>query len=291
MFLVPTICTSVDFSPTSEFLATTHVNSVAIYLWTNTTLLAPVTLKPLDADKSEMIDSEMPLIGGGSEEQNENDEDTESDEVLYFGKLKLADGLVTLTSEPHSKWHNLLHLDTIKKRNKPKEPPKAPEEAPFFLSTVPGLEPKFQVPEKAQADETNSSKIMNFEQFGSIETDFQIKLRRAVELNNQREFFGFLKSLGISTVDLEIQSIGLSQNTNDLANFLRILDWSLSEKLDYEFVQSLLARVLKVHSDLIYSNMDVFEPILESLESKHESTWSKIDDLFNNTMCAINFLR
>ena len=30
-------------------------------------------------------------------------------------------------------------------RNKPKEPPKVPKAAPFFLPTVAGLEPKFDV--------------------------------------------------------------------------------------------------------------------------------------------------
>ncbi len=40
----------------------------------------------------------------------------------------------------------LANLDNIKKRNRPAEAPTAPEEAPFFLPTLPGLEPVF-VPE------------------------------------------------------------------------------------------------------------------------------------------------
>lgn len=31
-------------------------------------------------------------------------------------------------------------------RNKPKEPPKVPKAAPFFLPTIPGLQPKFAAP-------------------------------------------------------------------------------------------------------------------------------------------------
>ena len=31
----------------------------------------------------------------------------------------------------------------FQKRNKPKEPPKVPKSAPFFIPTVAGLEPKF----------------------------------------------------------------------------------------------------------------------------------------------------
>ena len=38
------------------------------------------------------------------------------------------------------RWLNLLNLDVIKAKNKPKAPPKKPKAAPFFLPTVPGLE-------------------------------------------------------------------------------------------------------------------------------------------------------
>ena len=37
-------------------------------------------------------------------------------------------------------------------RNKPKEPPKVPKAAPFFLPTIPGLQPKFAAPEKGDED-------------------------------------------------------------------------------------------------------------------------------------------
>lgn len=34
------------------------------------------------------------------------------------------------------------------KKNKPKEPPKVPKSAPFFIPTVPGLVPRYAAPEK-----------------------------------------------------------------------------------------------------------------------------------------------
>ena len=46
----------------------------------------------------------------------------------------------------------LANLDDIKKRNRPAEAPKAPEEAPFFLPTLPGLQPVF-VPEGKEGKE------------------------------------------------------------------------------------------------------------------------------------------
>jgi U3 small nucleolar RNA-associated protein 21 len=42
--------------------------------------------------------------------------------------------LITMSGLPRSRWVNLSLLDVIKARNKPIEPPKAPKQAPFFLS-------------------------------------------------------------------------------------------------------------------------------------------------------------
>ena len=37
-------------------------------------------------------------------------------------------------------------------RNKPREPPKRPRSAPFFLPTVAGLEPEFRLPDDKPSD-------------------------------------------------------------------------------------------------------------------------------------------
>ncbi|GBF88408.1 hypothetical protein Rsub_01120 [Raphidocelis subcapitata] len=66
----------------------------------------------------------------------------------------LAPQLVTLSLLPRAQWETLLHLDAIKARSKPIQPPKKPEAAPFFLPTVPGLEgnPVFDTAAAAVAD-------------------------------------------------------------------------------------------------------------------------------------------
>lgn len=40
----------------------------------------------------------------------------------------------------------------LQERNKPKDPPRKPKSAPFFLPTVAGLEPKFELPEEDKED-------------------------------------------------------------------------------------------------------------------------------------------
>lgn len=52
----------------------------------------------------------------------------------------LTPQLVTLSMLPRTQWQNLVHLDTIKARNKPVEPPKKPAAAPFFLPTLAGVD-------------------------------------------------------------------------------------------------------------------------------------------------------
>ena len=58
--------TSLALSPTSDFLVTTHVDDLGVYLWSNMTLYTHVSLKPLPLDyEPNTID--MPSSGALSE--------------------------------------------------------------------------------------------------------------------------------------------------------------------------------------------------------------------------------
>jgi len=50
--------------------------------------------------------------------------------------IPLAPEMVTLSLLPRTQWLNLVHLDIIKKRNKPIEAPQKSKSAPFFLPTL-----------------------------------------------------------------------------------------------------------------------------------------------------------
>ena len=66
----------------------------------------------------------------------------------------VAPGMATMALLPRTQWMGLLHLETIRERNKPIAPPEKPKEAPFFLPTTASLErnPVFDV-EAEQGDE------------------------------------------------------------------------------------------------------------------------------------------
>ncbi|XP_048261580.1 WD repeat-containing protein 36-like [Bombus terrestris] len=142
IFRVPEACTSLSFSPTGEFLATIHVCNLGIYLWSNRTLYSHISLKGVNKDDP------IPTIGlPGSiiEVTDINEDELTEPELDYVSPAQLQEDLITMSGLPHSRWQNLLNIDIIKKKNKPKEPPKASESAPFFLPTIPSLELKFDL--------------------------------------------------------------------------------------------------------------------------------------------------
>lgn len=136
---------SLAFSPTNEFFVTTHVDDVGVYLWTNKLLYSHVPLKPLPVDFNPSIVELPTTLENITEDCNEIN--VEYTDTQPPSPNQISSNLVTLSGYPSSKWENLLHLDVIKARNKPKEPPKKPQNAPFFIPTVPGLVPHFAKPD------------------------------------------------------------------------------------------------------------------------------------------------
>ncbi|CAL1290506.1 unnamed protein product [Larinioides sclopetarius] len=146
-FTVTPLCVSLTMSPSGEYLATVHAGSPGIYLWANSTLYSNVLLHPLP-ELYDPLQLDLPMITmDGRNENNEvTIEDEADDSVAEFkSPEQISDELVTLSLVSKSHWLNLLDLDIIKHRNKPKEPVQVPKNAPFFLPVVSGLKPTFLV--------------------------------------------------------------------------------------------------------------------------------------------------
>ena len=60
--------TSLTMSPTSEFLATTHLNDLGIYLWSNKSLYGYKCLKPLNPEECQPIQIRMPTVKQSQED-------------------------------------------------------------------------------------------------------------------------------------------------------------------------------------------------------------------------------
>lgn len=110
--------TSVAFSPAGDLLVSTHAGDLAVHLWSNKTLLAPLRL----------------------------------DTHRAYGSLDASAkpcGIIELSSQPRSKWLTLFNLDAVKARNKPVLPAEGPQKAPFFLDMAVGA----SLAEKRTADD------------------------------------------------------------------------------------------------------------------------------------------
>lgn len=62
-FKTSSIATSVTFSPTGDFLATSHVDSVGVYLWANRAQFTDVALRHLEED-DDIVEVGLPTVQG-----------------------------------------------------------------------------------------------------------------------------------------------------------------------------------------------------------------------------------
>eukprot|EP00978_Attheya_sp_CCMP212_P017453 scaffold46509_cov54-Attheya_sp.AAC.2 len=144
--------TSLTLSPTGEFFATSHAKKVGLSLWCDKSFFQTVHLDgahpPL---KPARMDDPVPI----AEDEDDEDRDTmakaavwqtqpapvtspvsdkdKDDSNKYERPEPKEKGIITLSGLPPGHWKNLFHLELVKERNKPKEAPKKPPSAPFFL--------------------------------------------------------------------------------------------------------------------------------------------------------------
>jgi U3 small nucleolar RNA-associated protein 21 len=154
VFRTPSAAASISFSPQGDFLASAHVGSVGVFLWTNRAQFTDVSLRSISDDAPEE-EVGLPSVAEDDEALealSDLDISGKREENVFATPAQLEGDLVTLTLLPRARWQTLLNIEVIQQRNKPKEPPKAPEKAPFFLPTLPGVETRFAV-EKPKEEE------------------------------------------------------------------------------------------------------------------------------------------
>ncbi|CAH1267292.1 WDR36 [Branchiostoma lanceolatum] len=291
-FLLDAACTSLTMSPTGDFLATAHVDDVGIYLWSNTTLYSHVSLRPLPSTYQPLT-IVMPGTRALSDDEDEEDiaEPESANEVPAFKSPdQLSAELITLSLLPDSRWKSLTNLELIKKRNKPKEPPKVPKAAPFFLPTIPGLEIKF-APEEETPKEEPSSKIINLSSL-QPQSEFQRLLQGCMDKPDYDTVRNKLRDLGPSAVDMEIRSLAPEGGGSValMEEFLKFLHDVFTTRQDFELAQAWTGLFLKVHGSVITSETQL-QQRAQQLLSTQESTWQHLQQKFNQSICLINYLK
>ncbi|TFK63228.1 Utp21-domain-containing protein [Pluteus cervinus] len=286
-FRTTSVATSISLSPTNDFLATAHVDSVGVYLWANRAQFSEVSLQSLSED--DIADVNLPSMQG-----SEEDETLEGLSALsvqgkpadvFSTPPQLEGDLITLTLLPRSRWLTLLNLDVIQQRNKPKEPPKAPEKAPFFLPTLPGVESRFVVEDKKEEKKKSTRRLE--QNAAGLESIFLKKLVEEDSSSDYEALFTYAKALSPAALDLEIRSlVGLDV----LGKFMNALTQRLRSHRDFEAVQAMQNVFLRIHGEVIISNEELRND-LERLKEAQSEESQRVLELIASSLGTLGFVR
>lgn len=294
-------CISLAMSPTSDFLATAHVDFLGVYLWANKTLYEHISLRSIDPE-SEAPSVELPnmlhfehkydIVDAMNLVKIEPDEGEEEGELInseYTSPSQIEEDLITMSSLSEAKWKNLLDLDVIKKRNKPKQALKKPKQAPFFLPTVAGLDLAFDV-NGAENDQENSrlKSAVNMENL----TVFGIILKKCAEAEDYNNAINHLLTLNPSMIDYEVKSLApLQGGSISLMNsFLQMIMAMFHSNANFELAQSYLALFLKSHEEVICGSSMLIKS-LEEVESVQNKSWLSIENQLLYSIGVVSNLR
>lgn len=186
--------TALSLSPNMDVLATTHVDQNGVYLWVNQAMFSGSTDIQSYGSGNKVLSVKLPSVASAEGSQENDSEKFASNPPQFIGtghfpnSEKQIPDLVTLSLLPKSQWQSLINLDIIKERNKPIEPPKKPEKAPFFLPSIASLsgEILFNQDESADAEnDTQASRAVKPKQPSDLPlSEFLHFLQTSVETNS-----------------------------------------------------------------------------------------------------------
>lgn len=305
VFRTRSLVTSLAFSPTGDFLATAQVDDIGISLWANRSQFENVALHQVSDEHLEEV--EMPTVAGLDDDEYPeavDDEEEHEDGGVYVSPDQLTDDMITLSRLPKSKWQTLLNLDTIKQRNRPKEAPKQPERAPFFLPVVAGLDPKLDKEAKPNGLVTKSHVASSMHGLSSS-TELMRLMEQAT--GDCEDVFDYLKSLNPSAIDLELRALYMLPYVPDhapedaaeevveglqpLKMFLRCITARLRSKRDFELVQAYLNVFLRIHGDVLVGARGLLQNEMQVVLEEEEKVRQRIGDLVGFVLGVTAFVR
>ncbi|CAN6551983.1 unnamed protein product [Malus baccata var. baccata] len=297
--------TALSLSPNMDVLATAHVDQNGVYLWVNQSMFCGAS--KVDSYAKEVRSVKLPSISSTKGSQDEDSDEPivdhpQSKDAPAFTTLDLQiPDLVTLSLLPKSQWQSLINLDTIKERNKPIEPPKKPERAPFFLPSIPSFsgeilfKPTGSENEEAKGDNVEDTRIKS----GLAPSQFLQHLQSSAEMKNFSAFTDYIKSLSPSTLDMELQMLRIvddeeeeHESRPELLSIELLLDYFIHEtscRNNFDFVQAVIKVFLKIHGETIRCQSRLQDKARELLDIQCK-TWQRVEKLFQSTSCVVAFL-
>lgn len=302
---LPNVATGVKFTPLGDFLATTHVSGNGISLWTNRAQFHPVSTRHMEDD--EFSTTLLPNVsgeGGASIIEGAlDDADEELEATQYYKSLDQIDqDLLTMSVGPRSRYQTILHVDIIKQRNKPKEAPKKPENAPFFLSLsgeVVGdravVAENGRIENGIDSGESEDSKLLKLRAGGSehnFESKFTRLLREGATSHDYSGFLSYLITASPATIDLEIRSLNSFPPLKEMTSFVEAMNHGLESNTNFDIYQAIFGLFLKQHGDVIYAHHTETE-LMDALEKWgqiNEKQGDKLDELVKYCSGVATFL-
>lgn len=278
------VVTTVKFSPIGDYIATAHVSGNGVSLWTNKAQFKAVSTRHVTEDEFATMALPNASGHGGStilDGAFDDDEDTEAIIDDYRSRAQLEDA-TTLYSGSRSKYSTILHLDSIKERNKPKEAIQKPKKAPFFLS----LSAK-QVGDQARINEDGEekqeqengngdqdTKLLKLNENGqhNFESKFTTLLRTGTGKGDYSEFLAYLMNCAPATIHLEIRSLNSFAPLDEMTRFMEAMLQGLETKTNYDMIESIVSVFLRIHGDVVVNH-----PMEESFQTKLQQ-WSELND-------------
>lgn len=306
---------SVAISYNDEFIATTHEGVVGIFIWANNSYYSDVLFDkvPTEPGKGVSLPSRVVYIDRPTETRPAPRVVPDAKPVPVGAEVRLtgavAQGTVELTHGPRSKWATLSQLELIKERNKPVEPPKEPEKAPFFLTTTPGLMPEFVNKEGKEEEKEEGSRFVKRTDVLEVENELQTMLREAsegkkgdavMEVEDEQDveaLFGayyavllHFRKASVASVDADLNMLCMGEfdevGKKALVNLFKFLRLGLKSQVDYEMIQALLDRTLQLYGSLIPS-IPKLKPILKDMQAVQEEGWKHMQGLIQESLCLV----
>lgn len=211
------------------------------------------------------------------------------EEHEYKSPAQISEELITLSSQPTSRWLNLLHLDVVKRRNKPKTPFTVPKSAPFFLPTIPSLELEFDLDKENSRDGT--TKMLIPEDLTNL-TAFAKKLAACKSDENYEKCIEKLKTLAPAAIEAEVTVMApdAGGNIDVMRQFLLMIEVMMKTNRDFELAQSYLSLFLKTHTKVI-SQSSLLRTTLDSVEEVATQAWSKLQSHLMYSICIVKALK
>ncbi|KAF7457590.1 WD domain, G-beta repeat-containing protein [Cryptosporidium felis] len=228
---------------------------------------------------------------------NPFNEDSDSPEK---GDFSQNNKLMSLSGVPFSTLQAILFIDEIKERNKPIEPPKKPENVPFFLPNTTEFSSATSKGSKAEdgqnaidSKELSQSKIPS----APLKTELQLLLESysTEDSTTFSEITKLLKSKSPSGVNLLLRQLGpLSGGTfEELSRMIHYFNFSVLNRSDSDIIQTYLCIFLTIHSTAIIENKEEFknsQDIFKNLNKLVKRDWDSLQGKLQNISCFLKFV-